>query len=184
VRAANCTGAGAALRRHGHPISYTDRLTQRSSRYPFYFSQISDNEHSSESLRTTSYNAGKVDIRIRPLQACPPPITGTSTAGSWDGGSACRHHQENHICRLIPSRWLPSGTSKIYFHMGTADSSVYKVAQEACLYCNIHHASGASLASDSTRLWFSQYSFVKSPVRSNSNWRHPRLFVGITQLTP
>jgi hypothetical protein len=72
--------------------------------------------------RTTGYSAAKVDIAIRPLQACPPPM---STAGSCDSGSASSHHQGHHICRLIPSSWLPSGTSKIYFYMGTAVSFGY-----------------------------------------------------------
>ena len=97
--------------------------------------------------------------------------------------SASSHHQGNHICRLIPSSWLPSGTSKICFHhMGTAVSFGYNLAQEVCLITSIITLPigyGASLVFDNTLLVFTVF-FRQAPRREQCLV----IQIGVTQDCP
>ena len=141
---------------------------------PIYCGQISDNEHSSESLSCPGRqvnSARKVDIGIRPLQACPPP--NTSTSGSWDNGTAAAAAA---ITRVIisagqsPAAGFLQALPRYVSIRELRLASVNNVAQEACLITSIitfRLGMAQSPVSDNTRFWISQYSFVKHPVGNN-----------------
>src|SRR6266849_5773421 len=90
--------------------------------------------------RMTGYSAGNVDIRIRPLQSCTVPTDLPTRQRHGHGTAAAlvaitRDIVSYHM-PVNPISWLPSGTYKITFHMGTADISV-EAAQEPCLITSI-----------------------------------------------